>query len=215
MPRIVKKVMAPDGTVLDVHEKRMGTQVIAPDTANAMLRMMEAATAPGGTAVRAAVDGLRMAVKTGTAQVYERSSASYSQDKYIASALGIFPIPDPEVIAYVAIENPKGEEYYGGRIAAPVIAEIAKDIGNYLRIPKSTDLVLHDGQGTYGMDRRRLIIEESVPSLYGLSKRDLLGLFGNSDIQLGISGEGWAVSQYPPAGWKIEPGMTIQAVLSE
>ncbi len=90
--------------------------------------MMESATGEGGTARRAAIEGLRISAKTGTAQVTDPATGLYSKTDFIASMLGIFPTDDPEVVVYVVIQNPRGESYFGSTIAAPVFRDVALEL---------------------------------------------------------------------------------------
>jgi cell division protein FtsI (penicillin-binding protein 3) len=99
-----------------------GKQVIAPDTAAAVRRMLEEVVRPGGTGMKAAVQGYRVAGKTGTA--WKFAAGGYSEDKYISIFAGLAPASDPELAAVVVIDEPSGELYYGSDVAAPVFADV-------------------------------------------------------------------------------------------
>ncbi|GAB2907801.1 penicillin-binding transpeptidase domain-containing protein [Rheinheimera gaetbuli] len=98
-----------------------GEQVLAPEHAAAMLRMMEANILPGGTATRAQVKGYRVGGKTGTAR--KAIAGGYGED-YVASFAGVGPISNPRLACVVVINEPAGDFYHGGEIAAPVFANI-------------------------------------------------------------------------------------------
>ena len=85
-------------------------------------RMLETVTEAGGTGVRARVAGYRVAGKTGT--VHKSTAGGYAQDRYLAVFAGMAPASRPRLVVVVAIDEPKGKEYYGGHIAAPVFAEV-------------------------------------------------------------------------------------------
>ena len=138
VPRIVKKVLSPNGQVINENVRQEASSVISQRTAQDMLHMMESSTDIGGTAFRAKIEGVRIAAKTGTAQVFDPQTSSYSTKKYIASALAIFPVSDPKLIVYVVIEHPRGDEYYGGRIAAPTLREIADEAIVHLEIQRDS-----------------------------------------------------------------------------
>ncbi len=99
-----------------------GKQVIAPDSAAAVRRMLEEVVRPGGTGTKAAVQGYRVAGKTGTA--WKFAAGGYSEDKYISIFAGLAPASDPELAAVVVIDEPSGELYYGSDVAAPVFADV-------------------------------------------------------------------------------------------
>ncbi|MDJ0709337.1 MAG: penicillin-binding transpeptidase domain-containing protein [Woeseiaceae bacterium] len=102
-----------------------GEQVIGEATADAVRRMLEEVVRPGGTGNKAAIDGYRVAGKTGTA--WKFASGGYSQDKYISIFAGLAPASDPQLAAVVVIDEPSGELYYGSDVAAPVFADVMSE----------------------------------------------------------------------------------------
>jgi cell division protein FtsI (penicillin-binding protein 3) len=110
-----------------------GRQVIAPDTAAAVRRMLEEVVRPGGTGMKAAVQGYRVAGKTGTA--WKFAAGGYSKDKYISIFAGLAPASDPRLAAVVVIDEPSGELYYGSDVAAPVFAEVMTESLRLLAVP--------------------------------------------------------------------------------
>ena len=170
---------------------------------------MEEATHSGGTATRARVEGIRVSAKTGTAQVFTTETGSYSDERFVASCLAIFPTDDPQIILYVVIRNPQAGETYGGRIAAPVVAEYGNELVSYLGIPRAGDLVItHSGEVTLPT-RPDIRIGEEMPDLTGYSKRALLPLLDLDSIRVTIRGEGWVVEQDPPVGTPIAAGTNV------
>ena len=81
-----------------------------------------------GSGKRAKLPGYRVGGKTATSEKLPRSLK-----KYISSFLGFAPADDPQVIALITIDEPVGI-YYGGTIAAPVVADIYSNILPYLDI---------------------------------------------------------------------------------
>jgi cell division protein FtsI (penicillin-binding protein 3) len=102
-----------------------GEQVISADTATAVRRMLEEVVRPGGTGTKAAVDGYRVAGKTGTA--WKFATGGYSEDKYISIFAGMAPASDPRLATVVVIDEPGGELYYGSDVAAPVFADVMSE----------------------------------------------------------------------------------------
>lgn len=105
-------------------EFKPGTKVISPKTAQEMRAMLETVTLPGGTAVKAQVDGYRVGGKTGTA--HKLVGKGYG-NKYLAYFAGIAPISAPRISVAVMIDEPTGGSYYGGDVAAPVFSTIVSE----------------------------------------------------------------------------------------
>jgi cell division protein FtsI (penicillin-binding protein 3) len=119
-------------TILKTAEPETGEQVLKPEYAGAMLEMMEASIAPGGTATRAQIPGYRVGGKTGTAR---KAVAGGYGDDYIASFAGVGPISNPRLVTVVVINEPAGDFYHGGEIAAPVFAQIMGASMQLLNLP--------------------------------------------------------------------------------
>ncbi|WP_151703860.1 peptidoglycan D,D-transpeptidase FtsI family protein [Nitrincola alkalilacustris] len=100
-----------------------GTRIMPEGLGDTVLDMMETVIGPAGTARRAAVQGYRVAGKTGT--VHKIGPSGYIRDKYIAVFAGVAPVSDPRIVIAVMVDNPKGKEYYGGEIAAPIFSRVA------------------------------------------------------------------------------------------
>ena len=108
-------------------------RVINEDTAKTLLSMLEKVV-EDGTSKKAAVNGYRVGGKSGTAWKTS-GSGGYSTDRYRSIFAGIAPIDDPRLVAVVFIEEPTGEFYYGGDVAAPVFSEIISQSLQLLSIP--------------------------------------------------------------------------------
>jgi cell division protein FtsI (penicillin-binding protein 3) len=83
--------------------------------------MLETVTGPEGTGQGARVEGYRVAGKTGTSR---KATAGGYGDRYVASFAGFAPVSDPELVAVVVINDPSGEAYYGGQVAAPLFSDV-------------------------------------------------------------------------------------------
>ena len=117
-PHIVKKIVSPEGRLITEFKREPVRNVISPENARTMLVMMEKATEAGGTAWRALPNGVRMSSKTGTAQIPDLATQKYSEDRFVASTISLFPSEDPEIITYLVIENPKTSSIFGSRIGS-------------------------------------------------------------------------------------------------
>ncbi len=109
-----------------------GLPVLTPKTAQAVRRMLELATLPGGTAPKAQVIGYRVAGKTGTAHKLE--GRGYT-NKYVSSFVGFAPASNPRLIVAVMIDEPSAGQYYGGVVAAPAFSNVVGAALRMLAVP--------------------------------------------------------------------------------
>ena len=126
-PHFAMNVESTDGTFYQKfsYPERMG--VVSEATSETMRYILEQVVAEG-SGKRAKLPGYRVGGKTATSEKLPRSLK-----KYISSFLGFAPADDPQVIALITIDEPVGI-YYGGTIAAPVVADIFSNILPYLDI---------------------------------------------------------------------------------
>lgn len=109
-------------TFVKTDETPKGRRVFSGDIMKQVLAMMETVVEPGGTATRAAVANYRVAGKTGTAK--KATSGGYADKRYQSVFAGLIPASAPRLAMVVMVDEPRGEEYYGGAVAAPVFAEV-------------------------------------------------------------------------------------------
>ena len=100
-------------------------QAVSADAAHRTLDMMRTVVSPEGTGRLAALAGVAVAGKTGTAQKLDVEAGRYSRNRYIAWFMGVVPADDPEIAIVVAIDEPSGYLHSGGYVAAPVFARVA------------------------------------------------------------------------------------------
>lgn len=120
-------------SLVALDEPRDGTRVLSRESTSAVRRMLEEVVRPGGTGTGAAVAGYRIAGKTGTS--WKFAAGGYSKDRYISIFAGLAPASDPRLAAVVVIDEPGGELYYGGDVAAPVFADVMSESLRLLAIP--------------------------------------------------------------------------------
>ncbi|MEH6626953.1 MAG: penicillin-binding transpeptidase domain-containing protein [Motiliproteus sp.] len=109
-------------SLLKVADEVRGDRIMPEKVARQVVRMMETVTQEGGTGRRAQVPSFRVAGKTGT--VHKVGQQGYEDDQYVAIFAGIAPASNPRYVTVVMIDDPKGEEYYGGEVAAPVFSRV-------------------------------------------------------------------------------------------
>ncbi|NWQ43920.1 stage V sporulation protein D [Bacillus sp. EB106-08-02-XG196] len=177
-------------------EKR---RVISEETSKEIRHALESVVAQG-TGFRAFVDSYRIGGKTGTAQ--KAQNGRYLENNFIVSFMGFAPADDPEIVVYVAVDNPKGGLIFGGTISAPIVGSIMKD-----------------GLMAMGVKPRKDQIEKelrwpdtapiTLPDLTGLTKLEITEQLLN--LKIDASGEGdIVVRQSPEAGTKVKEGSTIR-----
>lgn len=99
----------------------IGERVLPEGVTRDVVRMMESVSHKGEGGQHAAVEGYRVAIKTGTAKKLEKGQYV---DKYIAYTAGVAPASDPRYSLVVIVNDPKAGDYYGGRISAPLFSKI-------------------------------------------------------------------------------------------
>jgi cell division protein FtsI (penicillin-binding protein 3) len=114
-------------------------RVLSTMTAAQMRKMMEGVVL-FGTGKAAQLNGYSSGGKTGTAQKVDPVTHLYSKTMHVASFAGIAPINNPVIAVAVIMDNPKGGSYYGAAVSAPVFAEVAQQVLEYLNVPHDIDV---------------------------------------------------------------------------
>ena len=130
--------LANDGILLPVSlhpvdEPPKGERVFSKNTVKQVANMLELAVSDKGTAPKARVDQYRVGGKTGTA--HKVIDGKYQDDAYMSLFAGYAPISDPEVVLVVMIDDPRGVDYYGGLVAAPVFSDVMAGALRYMQVP--------------------------------------------------------------------------------
>ena len=126
-------VFATDGELLPVTLERKppgyrarGARVFSPQTVYTVRAMLEQAATPDGTARKARVPRYRIGGKTGT--VHKLFDGRYQDNRYTSVFAGIAPVTDPRFVMVVMVDDPRGDLYFGGDVAAPVFAALMQDL---------------------------------------------------------------------------------------
>ena len=106
---------------------------IDPDIANAVAKMLQTVPTAEGTGSRARVANYRIGGKTGTS--HKASASGYAAARYVSSFAGFGPASSPRLVCVVVINDPTGEEYYGGLVAAPLFSSVMTGAMRILNIP--------------------------------------------------------------------------------
>lgn len=190
-PHIGYGIADENGELVEVFSYDRGEPIISQETSEIMKEILESVVAVG-TGNKAAVEGYRIGGKTATSEKLPRRSG-----KYIASFMTFAPANDPQVMAFVMIDEPQGV-YYGGTVGGPVMQELLQNILPYLQIPKEGE-VLEDN----------MVI---VPNVVGMTWEEAVytlrasGLVADGNDS---NGDTPIVSQIPPAGENVLQGTKI------
>ncbi|MHB8122540.1 MAG: penicillin-binding protein [Desulfuromonadaceae bacterium] len=214
-PYLVEQILDDNGTVVQKFEPQVVRRVVSPETARKVTKMLETVTGAGGTGTNAALDGYRVAGKTGTAQKVDPVTRTYSLSSRIGSFAGFVPADKPRLTIAVIIDEPQDVKY-GGVVAAPAFREIAKNSLAYLKIqpnvqsfaaakPDATKVSLAPAGDSSSYDNSgELPLEMGVmPDFSGMSMRRVLQVMEKRGINIKLLGSGRAAEQSPPPGHKI------------
>ena len=135
-PFVVSEIRDGDKIVRKVYPE-IKKRVISAETAAEMTRILTSVV-EGGTGERAAIEGYRVAGKTGTAQKIDPKTGLYSDKYFISSFIGYAPAEDPQIALLVVIDSPEGIAW-GGSIAAPVFKSVAEDVLLYMNAPSTNE----------------------------------------------------------------------------
>ncbi len=204
-PYIAKEWVDPiTGKVVSNNSPKAKRKVISEETSEEIRYALESVVAQG-TGRGAFVEGYRVGGKTGTAQ--KAQGGRYLENNHIVSFIGFAPADKPEIVVYIAVDNPKGTVQFGGVVAAPIVGNI-----------------MEDSLRALGVEPRKNQIEKkttwtdpvliTVPDVIGLTKSELRQQL--VDLKIEISGEGNVVlDQAPNAGEKVEQGTPLRILLGD
>lgn len=129
-PYLVRRILDENGQTIFRAHPEVIRQVAKPSVMRRVKAMLKRVVTEG-TGVQAAIDGIQIAGKTGTAQ--KLVDGTYSEREYVASFVGFLPADNPKLLCAVILDSPEYSNHWGGHTAAP----IAKNI--FTQIINSTD----------------------------------------------------------------------------
>jgi cell division protein FtsI (penicillin-binding protein 3) len=214
-PYVVESILDDSGNVVQKFEPQVLRRVISSDTAQKVTRMMEGVTTEGGTGTNAAVEGFRVAGKTGTAQKADPVTHRYSASKRTGSFIGFIPADKPRLTILVVIDEPKTSPY-GGVVAAPAFHSIALNSLAYLKVvprngtlkpPKAMEVKTNQAAPREAMSEGNGMdvpsSGEVMPDFRGMSMRRVMQVMEKRNINVKLLGSGRAMEQNPPPGHSI------------
>ncbi len=201
VPRIAHEVRDPEGKLVREFSPVRVRRVISPGTAK-KLREFCRGVVVDGTGIKAAVEGIETAGKTGTAQVADGSG--YLPNTWIASFVGFVPADEPRFVCMVVLNEPSYAWHYGGSSSAVVFSEIVEGIN------LTSDLLAPEVlEGIVDSTRlRRDMI--AVPSFFRLRCAEAVQLASDCDLNIVFhSDEGEVYSQIPGPGTLVKKGESV------
>jgi cell division protein FtsI (penicillin-binding protein 3) len=117
-----------------------GSHRVIKELTSAKMRAMMQGIVMEGTGKLAALNGYSSAGKTGTAEKIDPATHTYSHTKLVASFAGFAPVSAPAISIAVVIDTPSIGTGYGGTVSAPVFAEVAQQVLEYLGVPHDQPL---------------------------------------------------------------------------
>lgn len=204
-PFIVKTVSEPEtNTTIVENGKTVISKVISEQTSDMVRYALESVVA-NGSGRNAYIENYRVGGKTGTAQKVE--NGVYLTGNYIVSFIGFMPTDDPEIVVYVAINNPKGITQYGGTVSAPIAKNVLTSAIEILDIEPDLE----------GMSKEYRWYEDSyvkIPDATGLSKKDAIKLLKEFKIEYSGTGD-TVLYMSPEPGYYAKKGGTVKLLLGD
>ena len=202
-PHMVKAFLESEtNSLIEKIEPEVTRQVISEETSGLVRYALESVVA-NGSGKNAYIENYRVGGKTGTAQ--KVVNGSYLDGNYILSFMGFMPADDPEIVVYVAIDNPKGVTQYGGVVSAPIARNVLLSAIDILDIEPSSE----------GMAKEYTWLDKKysvLPNVVGMSKEEATKTLKNYKIE--YSGDGdTVIYMSPEAGYYVAEGETIKILL--
>lgn len=226
-PKLVKALEFPTGEKVTFDPVGL-RPVIRETVAKELTRMMTLAV-EDGTGKAAKIDGVKIAGKTGTAQKVNLKDGGYYQNRYVSSFAGFFPADNPLYVLLVVVDDPRGGNYYGGQISAPVFASITREILEARHpelLPKLEKVnevqdSLSNDSSTDSTAKPVFVFDSlkyanvptvTMPSLLGLPLRAAVERSTNAGLSVRLEGFGVVDTQFPPAGVQVPQGYECSVI---
>lgn len=190
-PYFVSSVSSSEGATVYEHAPKVKGHPVS-EQMSAKLRELLVGVVEKGGGSHAAVDGIRIGGKTGTAQKY--ADGHVAQGKYVSSFVGFAPADDPKYAVLFIVDEPSGYTYYGSLTAAPYAGRIFSRIADY-----------------EGWERSASTEKEYIdmPEVTGLDAAEAVAILEKAGLKVELVGSGTVLSTTPAAGEKIWVGAVV------
>lgn len=180
---------------------------------------LEAVVSEGGTGMRASLPGFRIAGKTGTSQMVDSHTGKYSKKRHIGSFIGFALNVNPKIVIFTSLVEPQGS-YYAAQTAVPFFNEVMRSvISRYgLSGRKSSGALFQSNPSSINHIEKsfqKLAVYQvgvgkwKMPSLLGLTPREVVRAFSSLPLKLEIVGSGFVLSHVPAENEIIQENETI------
>ncbi|MDP6634287.1 MAG: penicillin-binding protein 2 [Phycisphaerae bacterium] len=134
-PRLVDRIVDPQGKVLHVESRKVVRPVFTPAVAR-QCRLVMQQVVERGTGKRCKMEHWTSFGKTGTAQIAGPGGMGYADGAYTASFVGGAPVKKPRLLCVISVYWPdRSKAYYGGTVAAPYVKQVLEKSLTYLKVP--------------------------------------------------------------------------------
>ncbi|MCI0695238.1 PASTA domain-containing protein [candidate division KSB1 bacterium] len=223
-PKILTGVIEPTGEIRRFNKTEVVRRVISAPVARTMTNLLEGVV-EHGTAKTAAIPGVRIAGKTGTARKSLTSGRGYARNDYIASFIGFFPANEPRYLIFVILENPR-TTYWGGHVAAPTFKKIAQRLiastsvkEQKMTLEEMTETTITKGQATQGQVTTRQALDTRsviVPDVTGRAAAISAAMLEKLGLKVASEGTGdFVLNQTPAPGSRVAPHTKVVLDLFE
>jgi len=200
-------------------------------------------TDEGGTGIKAALDGYKIAGKTGTAQEVDPATGTYSRSKHVASFVGYAVGVEPRLVIFTRLDEPQGV-YFASETAAPLFHDVMNAVAARFAIPEQQNLKSTVSKRTLAQirqDKLNLSQAKSIdaplapkpvnlqwqgttpagamvwtmPPLDGMTTREAMEVLQGHTFKLEVHGDGVIRKQTPEAGRPLADGETIRLSLGD
>lgn len=204
-PYVVKAMLESEtNSIIKLTEPKKVKQVISEESSSLVRYALESVVA-NGTGKNAYIENYRVGGKTGTAQKVK--DGAYMTGNYILSFIGFLPADDPEVVVYVAVDNPKGVTQYGGTVSAPIARNVMLSAIDIFDIKPSKEVMPREYTW---LDTKYVTLPNVVGMTLEEAKKTLKG------FKIKYSGNGNKVLyQSPEADYYIPEGGEVMLMLTE
>ena len=190
-PYVVDKIIDSDGNVINQHETEVRHNVISEEVARTVSEILEAGVSGDGGAKNAAVEGYKIAAKTGTSQKFDVLDSNGNSYLRIGSTVAYAPSDQSGIAVIIVVDEPMSNVKYGSVVAAPYVGALYESILPYLEYKSSAekDYV-------------------KIESYIGLSADQAKEKLSNLGVKFEIIGNGETIcEQTPDAGNIIDPSL--------
>jgi len=207
-PFVVKSIKNQGGQVVRETRPKVVRRVVSPETARRTARILEKVAGEDGTGSLAAIEGHRVAGKTGTSQKVDPRTKTYSKEHYVSLFVGFVPVGHPKLTMLIMVDEPQ-EKKYGGLVAAPVFKEVGAWSLSHYQVTPQLILVKRGEKGERHVTKNarralepevREVNPDILPDFKGQTMREALTEARALGVKVVLEGTGLAVKQTPKPG---------------